>query len=192
MLHLRSHRTFTAAFIAAVSSLVCVTDAWAVNPANWSFSLETTGGADSWTSDTAVDTGYPQYQVTYEITQFVIGTNLGEIDAITTGIIDAEDLTGSVTEGGLPVVLIDDAIADDDGNHAQLALGIDASGWGYGSISDVTFGTVMGIFDVESLFISGTITVTALPEPTSAALLAAAGVAILRRRQRGQGTLARR
>lgn len=150
----------------------------AVNPANWTFYLETSGADVYWTSPTNVDTGYPQYDWTIEVTQMdVLVTELGWLDLISE--LPPDVLFASGTEYGLPFGSCE--YVDEPGVFAaDICDGVDALGYGYVSITNISFGSVED-YALEGLRLGGNATVT--PEPATITLLGLAGAIVLRRRR---------
>jgi len=79
-LRIRKNLVFSYLFI--ILMVICCSVGQAANPASWSFDI-TSGGQDVfWTSPSFVDTGYPQYNFSFDIVQ--ITWILGPAQALST------------------------------------------------------------------------------------------------------------
>ncbi|MAE64905.1 MAG: hypothetical protein CMJ18_11605 [Phycisphaeraceae bacterium] len=167
-----------------------------VNPANWTFFVETTGNDASWTSPPGqnVETGFPFYAFESEITQLdidvdtpIIGVQtLDKNDLIDFGVITAEQLLGSDTlPGPLPITITDQAFDEPGIISANVFVGVNADGQGTASITNVSFGSLPLLGPIVAVRVGGTVMVEGvIPEPATVALFAGAGVAGLTRRAR--------
>ncbi len=181
-------RSRCSAWAAMVLGICCLAGpALAVNPAVWNFDVTTNGNDVFWDSPTNVDTGYPQYNVAYEITTLTANVDvLGNVDLIGLGVISADQLTGNGDYTSLPIVIYSDSFAYED-TTADVSLNIDSSGQGHASLTNVHLGTITILFplQINSIHAAGTITATGvLPEPGSALLLlTGSGLMLVRRRR---------
>jgi hypothetical protein len=157
------------------------------NPANWTFTLETYGDPNSWTSATAVDTGFPQYDYDWQLTEAKLYVDvIGELPILEW--IPAEDKSGSGTESGLPFNIFGPVnplrIEFEGIISADIYLGVDSEGYGQAHIPQTTlvFGDIEGFAVMGTLF-GGDLNVTAVPEPATVLLLALGGLALLRKRR---------
>ncbi len=180
--NLRSNAKAPAALAALMCLLCWNSTVRAVNPADWTFSLETHGQNVSWQSPTNVDAGFAQYAYQYQITQFDV--QLGGILWQNGLPLLGTDVSGSgVSAGGLPVTVLSGVYSDaTTGSSATLDIGVDAGGAGHASITDITFGSFLGT-PITGVRTAGTMQIQGVPEPTTL-VWAAAGILGLRRRKR--------
>jgi len=138
---------FFGAVVSCVAALVFANQTWADNPALWNLSVGTDGEDIFWTSPTAVDIGFPRYATTIEFTRVEAFAGFIGVDVSDR----LEETTSTVISDGLPVSLVNDTLTDPtSGTSATVDIGIDASGFGQASITDVTLGTiVILIFPVD-------------------------------------------
>jgi len=149
------------------------------NPVSWDFSLETSGEdvATSPTLNINIDVGYPRYDYTWVLSTskvWVSGTAWRDID-ITSGGSDHVD-------GGIPFV--DELILHIDcpGITADFCLTVNTGGYGWISLENITF-SQHPLGEATRAWLEGNVTVTAVPEPATIALLALGGLALLRKRR---------
>jgi hypothetical protein len=162
--------------------------AGAVNPANWTFFVETTGNDATWTSPAGqnVTTGFPFYAVASEITQLdidvdtpIIGTQtLDKDDLIGLGVITADQLIGSDTlPGPLPITITDQTFDEPGILAADVIVSVDANGHGFASITNVNFGSLPLLGPIVAVRIGGDVTDEGVvPEPTIIFLFPVAGL----------------
>jgi len=143
-------------------ALVCMAGARAnaENPADWSFSVETSGEDVSWTSTTRVHQAFPAYDFVYDLNQV-------EVDVAGTGWTDySSEFESTAGEGasyeGLPMGLMS-YNHDVNGLTASIWMNIDEDGYAHLSVANVVFGQWNGQ-DIQGLRIGGTITVVGLKE----------------------------
>jgi len=130
------------------------------NPVTWQVALSTTGDDVFWTSPTAIDLGYPEYDWSYEITKlnanvFLLGNRdlLGEL----------ETTSGAGTGNTLPIVVVDDVLNESfTGSSAHIRIEVDAQGIGRGSGTDIALGTVLGL-PIRRVDFEATIRVIGIP-----------------------------
>jgi len=152
------------------------------NPAEWTFYLETlrlsgtNQGEDTyWDSPTNVDTGYPEYEWTLEVTQGDMRiSGLGWISGV-----PPDGISGSGIEPGLPFGSCE-WVEEPGVFAANICEGVDEFGYGYVSMTDVTFGSTSGL-DVTGFRMGGNVIVT--PEPATVLLLGLGSLALLRKRR---------
>ena len=136
--------------------------ALAVNPATWTASLSTTGTDVFWTSPTAVDTGFPRYDWSYEITRVEAFTFLGGTD-LTDSL--GEDASGSGISMGLPVLFFNDTLVEETTNsRGTVRLEIDSQGFGRFSATDVTLGSLF-FLQIRRVEFDAIVTVEGVPGP---------------------------
>ncbi len=136
-------------------SSVCM----AGNPADWSFSIETTGQYAAWTSTTHVNPAFKAYDCKYTLTDVQIDVNGTWMDYSSITAIDPNG--GASTHDGLPV----STYHWYDTNEFQVSLSVwaDSDGTGHAAVGNVIFGT----YDdqpIKGLRISGTIQVLGLTQ----------------------------
>lgn len=133
---------------------------WAANPVNWQVALSTTGSDVFWSSPTAIDLGYPEYDWSFEITKLnanvlLLGNQdlLGQLEAT----------SGSGTGNTLPIVVVDQVLSESiTGSSAQIRIEVDSQGFGRGSATDITLGTVLGL-PIRRVDLEATIRVVGIP-----------------------------
>jgi hypothetical protein len=148
------------ALFAAFVLLWTASTASAANPVTWNVALSTTGQDVFWTSPTALTLGFPEYDWSYEITKlnaqvFLLGEQnlLGEL----------ETTSGAGTTTTLPAVLVDQSLSEPTtGSTADIVIGIDASGVGRASGTNIELGSV-SIFRIQRVDLEATISVIGIP-----------------------------
>ncbi|HEX7009534.1 MAG TPA: PEP-CTERM sorting domain-containing protein [Phycisphaeraceae bacterium] len=172
--------------IAVASMLLAAPAAWADNPVNWSFLVETTGQDVTWTSPTNLDLGFPSHDYNYEITQLELRVDrgiLGEDWESFLSFLDSGDRVGGGSFGPLPAILANEVLSEGE-LSANVTIGVDDTGQGFAKITNVQLGEAFGgLFDITGIRIGGDVNITALPEPASLSLLAMGGLLLARRRR---------
>lgn len=155
---MRSRRTILP-LLTAYFALSAIS-ASAANPVNWQVSLSTTGSDVFWTSPTAIDLGFPEYDWSFEITKLNANVLLfGDQNLLE----ELEATSGSGTGATLPVVLLDQVIQESTtGSSAHLRIEVDSQGFGRGSATDITLGRVLG-FPIRRVDLEATIRVVGIP-----------------------------
>jgi len=155
---MRSRRTIFPLLTAYIA--LSAIPAWAENPVNWQVSLSTTGSDVFWTSPTAIDLGFPEYDWSFEITKLTANVLLfGDQNLLE----ELEATSGSGTGATLPVVLLDQVIQESTtGSSALLRIEVDSQGFGRGSATDITLGRVLG-FPIRRVDLEATIRVIGIP-----------------------------
>jgi hypothetical protein len=115
----------------------------AINPANWQVEISTSGEDVFWTSPTSLTTGLPEYDWSFEITKLTANVAIfGDQDVL--GLL--EDTSGSGTQIGLPVVLLDEVINEEvTGSTANIRIDVDAAGVGHASGTNIELGRLLGL-----------------------------------------------
>jgi hypothetical protein len=171
--------------VVSMAAIAPTAKAVGVNPAAWSFSLETetSGGNASWTSPTNVVTGYPQYEYNWQLTYADLKiTGIGWYDIMS--YIPGGDKSGSGTESGLPFAVLNLEDVGQTGTFtvASVLAGVDAAGYGYANMTDVVLG-LYNDYGITGFRCGGNATVTAIPEPATIALLGLGSLTLLRRKR---------
>jgi len=150
----------------------------------WGFNLQTYGDPNSWSSETAVETGYPQYDYDWELTEAELLLDLPSpqwmniLEFIPDG-----DKSGSGTEYGLAINIFgpfNPLHIDQPGIIADIWLGVGEDGYGAGYITNIIFSDVGGI-DVIGAKFGGDLKVIAIPEPATVLLLGLGSLVFLRK-----------
>ncbi len=145
----------------------------------WNWVLETHGANVSWTSPTAVPTGWAEYDWSAEYTK--IEAQLGGalwLDVTA----NFGDTQASGTAVALPFDIYNEHVNEPGTLMADLHHWVDAAGNGQFTISNVVFGSLLGN-PITGFRGTGETTVT--PEPATLSLLALGALgALLRRRRR--------
>lgn len=169
----------------AVSGILVISSgsAWAANPTNWTTDLVTVTDSNpsaQWTSPTAIDLGYPEYQYTYTIIQAdasIVSNWTSVLDQF-----DPQDLTGNGSFNSLPVSLQDITVNESllgSTITGTISMSIDSSGYGHLDLTNFSFsGLLDGARAKAQITITGVV-----PEPASFGLLALAGGFFLTRRR---------
>ena len=146
----------------------------AENPLNTSFDVLTFGPPAFWDSATNVDTGYPQYDYTWQ-------TNYEDL------LIDGDwyprDLeSDSGTAYGLPFDILNELDEEPGIIAYDIHAYVGTLGFGHISLTNIVFGSVGG-HPVEGLRLGGEATVEGVPEPATLSFLALGSLALLRKRR---------
>ena len=165
-------------FCTLLATSTFISPAKADNPTYWHVSLDTEGEDVYWDSPTNIDPGYPRYDWTSELTQMdVFVSGLGWISLMDELPADVLLMTG--TEYGVPYGSCE--FVEEPGVFAaNICEGIDELGYGYGSITGISFGSVSG-YDLIGLRYGADVTVEGIPEPTTLLLLRLGSFALLKK-----------
>jgi hypothetical protein len=152
----------------------------------WPFTVEThtVGEPNVWVSPTQVETGQPQYDWNWEITEAKL-----QLDTLAEPWIDIElsQTSDSGTETGLPFQTVP-LLIDQTGIEAEIRFGVAPDGHGVAEVKAVEFRqfAVGGgeLADVIGARFSGQFTVTPVPEPSTVALLGLGSLVLIKRRRR--------
>jgi hypothetical protein len=148
---MRSSLTGMARALAAVAVTLNLAIGAAAAGEVWPFDLTTTGQDVHWTSPTAVDSGAAAYELGYEITLAEVRVRYSIFDLGPFSILDQippEDRSRSGEfDGPPPIVVFTGVVAyppppETPTNTATVEFGLDATGHGYASATDVTLGNV--------------------------------------------------
>jgi len=159
-----------------------------VNPAEWSFVLETydATASASWTSPSVVDSGFPQYDYTWELTEAKLWVKFPMLPQPTWVSIlsNVEPKSGSdtATEYPFDVFTIQLGSPETPGITADISFYVDEGGYGQATMGDMIFGRVDG-GTVKGIRVSGNVTVTGVPEPATVLLLGLSGMVFLIKRR---------
>jgi hypothetical protein len=169
------------AMIVAPASIV---KADGVNPANWNFSLETHGENISWTSDSYVLTGYPQYEYNWQLTyaDFQL-SGIGWYSILP--YVPSDNSSGSGTEAGLPFVVLNENVGSAGEFTAHVYAGVDGGGYGFANMTNVVLGNFEYnnvTYGITGFRCGGNATV--VPEPATICLLGFGALSLLRRRKK--------
>jgi hypothetical protein len=184
------------AAVVLMAALASTAKAVPVNPAQWTFALETQGTNQFWTSDTNVPTDFPQYDYDWQLTGAELEVDIGGGNFSWVDVKDRmpeEYKSVSGTGYGLPVNILDPLHIEwpqppEQENPAiilDVYASVDESGYGHVSIRDITLGQLEEVggqvFDVVSARFDGELTVNAVPEPATVLLLGLGSLVLLRR-----------
>jgi hypothetical protein len=161
-----------------------------VNPAEWDFTVISYGTNALWISSANVETGHPQYNYDWLLTEMVLMVNGN--GGFLVGILDSipeADRSGSGTEYGLDFGIVDTRFESPGVFGFDFSIYVDADGFGYVSADDIYFGTYEG-YPVEGLGLNGSMTVAGVPEPATIALLSLGALVLIRRKRPGQSEIA--
>ncbi|HZL98951.1 MAG TPA: hypothetical protein VFD43_01750 [Planctomycetota bacterium] len=159
-------RSLPLSLLAPLALLAAASDA-AAQAQTWGFDQTTSGQDLSWTSPTAVDPAAAVYASSYVLTRVEVDVQWSFItlnDLDVTGQVPPEQLAGSSTLAGpAPVALLDLPVVapsppEPPAVSALLSMGLDASGHGYMTATNVDLGTMQ----VDLGFPFGVQTVTIL------------------------------
>jgi len=171
----------------SLATFASTAEAATVNPAEWDFTLLTYGSNAFWTSSPAsnVDTSYPQYDYSWEMTQF--GLKLDKDGDDWVDILDSiGNKSGSDTAYETPVFdgfdMLDQRYEASEEFGVDIHIYVNADGFGYVEADNIYFGTHDG-YSVIGLGFGGPMTVTGIPEPATIALLSFGTLLLLRRRR---------
>jgi len=158
----------------------------------WSYEVESLDGSDDfWFSDTAVPTGFPQYDYSWHISEAEVrveedGIELGWISILDS--IAPENQSGSGSAPGAPFEIFGAEGLNIPEISADFNLGVLADGHGLAALFNVQFGTMPGgddiVYDITGARIAGDFTVTPVPEPASMLLLGIGSLVLLRKRRK--------
>ena len=159
-----------------------------VNPADWHFTLVTTGADVLWTSSPDyVDTDYLQYDYEWQWELTLAKLRLNDGDSFwfpLLSYIPASDKDGSGTDDELPFVILDRDVGEPGVFTAHVTAGVDIDGYGYVSMTGINFGSILLSavdYNVTAARFEGDAMITAVPEPAALSLLALGSLPLLRK-----------
>ena len=186
----------TALFVGIVAPLVAAND-YSTGPTVWSFDETTSGNDILWTSPTSEDPTGSVYSTSTTIDLLEVGISFlgipfGSVD-VTDQIPPELAAGGGEFAGPAPLEFAAESLVfpeppEPTSIAADLAIGMDAGGFGFFSASNVVLGTVEvdlgGIFgvvnaDITSIRVAGTVSVQATWFDLASSLAGAAGAPVL-------------
>jgi hypothetical protein len=162
-------KKLTVICLLVISTAAIAPTAKADNPVNWSFHLETYGERDDdGPLSPPIDTGYPLYGYSWEVTDAQILLTDDWYSA-------PSGLSGSGIWG--PIPFTDELLSqyDNFGVSFDVLISIDSSGYGTISVDNISFGSTIA----TGLKFDGYVTV--VPEPTTMALFGIGALGLLRK-----------
>ena len=129
-------------FICFLFNLATPLFVFAANPVMWNVNISTTGEDVFWTSPTAITTGLPEYDYSYEITKLTANVALfGNRDLL--GLLD--ETSGSGTAGAFPFDVVDETLDEPtSGSSADIRIEVDSAGVGHASGTNIELGSILG------------------------------------------------
>lgn len=180
-------------FVVLVAAFASSAGAAPVNlQETFEFPFLTFGSHACWL-DTFVNTGFPQYDYTWELTQVILGVEdigwIGIIDGIPDVIdpVPDEIRSGSDTAYGLPFDILDYRLEEPGIFSVDIHIDVDCveDSEVFRVCADnlIDFGSLDG-HAVELFALEGIVTVTAVPEPATIVLLGIGVFALIRNKKR--------
>ncbi len=147
-------------FICFLFNLATPLFVFAANPVMWNVNISTTGEDVFWTSPTAITTGLPEYDYSYEITKLTANVALfGNRDLL--GLLD--ETSGSGTAGAFPFDVVDETLDEPtSGSSADIRIEVDSAGMGHASGTNIKFGSILG-FPIRRVDLTATVSILGIP-----------------------------
>ena len=147
-------------FICFLFNLATPLFVFAANPVMWNVNISTTGEDVFWTSPTAITTGLPEYDFSYEITKLTANVALfGNRDLL--GLLD--ETAGSGTAGAFPFDVVDETLDEpSSGSSADIRIEVDSTGVGHASGTNIELGSILG-FPIRRVDLMATVSILGIP-----------------------------
>jgi hypothetical protein len=151
---------FARRFISFLFNLATPLVVFAANPVTWNVNISTSGEDVFWTSPTAITTGLPEYDYSYEITKLTANVALfGNRDLL--GLLD--ETSGSGTTNSFPFGVLEEALDEPtSGSSADIRVEVDAAGVGHASGTNIELGSFLG-FPIRRVDLMATVSIIGIP-----------------------------
>jgi hypothetical protein len=147
-------------FISFLFNLATPLVVFAANPVTWTVDISTTGEDVFWTSPTAITTGLPEYDYSYEITNLTASVPLfGDRDLL--GLLD--ETSGSGTTTSFPFGVLEETLDEPtSGSSADIRVEVDSAGVGHASGTNIELGSFLG-FPIRRVDLMATVSIIGIP-----------------------------